>query len=538
MWQKNLLFVGLCAFGFAALASGILQGDRTIEPSQFEPERVKADEFRGVVERVNDEFRLDWEKADLKPAPRADDLTICRRLSLGLTGTIPSLEEIRQIEAQPSEHRVQWWLSRLLEDRRYSDYVAERFARVFVGTEDGPFLVYRRRRFVTWLSERLQTNAPYDELVRQLIADKGLWTGTPAVNFITVTLDQNKDNEPDVTKLTRRVSRAFLGMRLDCVQCHDDHLEGEWLQSDFHHMASFFADSRMSLVGIRDEEHEYEYKYLDAEKEEIVPSKVPFYSELLEEKGTRREQLAAWVTHPENRAFARTSVSRVWALMFGAPLFEAVDKVPLQGPFPPGMERLADDFVEHDYDLRRLIRLIAATDVFQCDSRADHQITWKHESHWAAFPLTRLRPEQVAGSLLQSSSLKTIDANSHIVVKFARSSQEGDFVRRYGDTGEDEFAAHGGTIPQRLLLMNGNLVKEKTAENLVMNASTRIAALAPNDEKAIEAAYLAVLTRRPSPEEVDHFVDRLVDKKGKQRNRQLEDIYWTLFNSTEFSWNH
>ena len=224
--------------------------------------------------------------------------------------------------------------------------------------------------------------------------------------------------------------------------------------------------------------------------------------------------------------------------MFGTPLFEAVDNVPLEGPFPPGLELLADDFVKHGYDLRRLIRVIAATDVFQRDSRADHDITRRHESHWAAFPLTRLRPEQVAGSLLQSSSLKTVDANSHIVVKFARATQEGNFVRRYGDTGEDEFAAHGGTIPQRLLLMNGNLVKEKTRENLVMNASTRIAALAPDNKTAVETAYLSVLTRRPTAAELQHFAAKLERTKSKQRARQLEDLFWTLVNSTEFSWNH
>ncbi len=536
MWQKNLLFIGLFLFGLTALAGGILQGDRTIEPRG--PDRKKSENFRPVVDGINRQFRLDWTTAGVQPAPRAADLTICRRLSLGLTGCVPSLEEIRQIEARPPGNRVQWWVSRLLEDRRYADYAAERFARVFVGTEDGPFLVYRRRRFVTWLSEQLQTGGAYDELVRQLIAEKGLWTGTPAVNFITVTLDQNKDNEPDVAKLTRRVSRAFLGVRLDCVQCHDDNLEGEWLQSDFHHMASFFSDSRMSLVGIRDERHDYKFQYLDADEPEVVPSKVPFYQSLLEEDGTRREQLAHWVTHPKNRAFARTAVSRVWALMFGTPLFEAVDDVPLEGPFPPGLELLADDFVQHGYDLRRLIRVIAATDVFQRDSRADHDITRQHESHWAAFPLTRLRPEQVAGSLLQSSSLKTVDANSHIVVKFARATQEGNFVRRYGDTGEDEFAAQGGTIPQRLLLMNGNLVKEKTRENLVMNASTRIAALAPDNKTAVETAYLSILTRRPTTAELRHFAAKLERTKNKQRARQLEDLFWTLVNSTEFSWNH
>jgi hypothetical protein len=542
MWKRNFLFIGLCLFGFAVLAGGILQGGRAIEPTGFDPDIFESDDFRRTVDAVNREFQDDWKLAGLDAAPRAPDLTICRRLSLGLTGTVPSLEEIRQIEAQPDEQRVDWWVSRLLADRRYSDYVAERFARVFVGTEDGPFLVYRRRRFVTWLADQLAKAGPdavpYDEVVRELIANTGLWTDSPAVNFVTVTLDKNNDNAPDLNRLTRRVSRAFLGVRLDCVQCHDDNLGGDWLQADFHGLAAFFSDARMSPTGIRDRRKDYEFQFLGRDEAEVVPPNVPFYPELLDPSGPRRQQLARWVTHPDNKALARTTVNRVWALLFGTSMFETVDNIPLEGPFPPGLQTLADDFVEHGYDLRRLIRLIAATDAFQRDSRADHEITQPHEQHWAAFPLTRLRPEQVAGSLLQASSLTTIDAESNILVRIARAAQQGEFVRRYGDTGEDEFGAHGGTIPQRLLLMNGNVLKEKTKENLVLNASTRIAALAPDDAKAIETAYLSILTRRPTDMESRHFANRLGGAKQTQRNRRMEDVYWTLLNSSEFSWNH
>jgi hypothetical protein len=121
--------------------------------------------------------------------------------------------------------------------------------------------------------------------------------------------------------------------------------------------------------------------------------------------------------------------------------------------------------------------------------------------------------------------------------------QTGDFVERYGDMGDDEFNARGGTIPQRLLMMNGELVKEKTGENPVMNATSRIAMLTPKPAKQVEIAYLATLSRRPTEAELTHFVARLQDTDGgdgDQRTRQeaLEDLYWTLINSTEFSWNH
>ena len=126
---------------------------------------------------------------------------------------------------------------------------------------------------------------------------------------------------------------------------------------------------------------------------------------------------------------------------------------------------------------------------------------------------------------------------SGLLTRLAFSDQERKFIERYGDTGEDEFDGRGGTIPQQLLMMNGNLVHERTKEDF-NNASSRIAKLSPNDPKAIEVAYLATLTRRPTPKEEEHFEKRLADKSGPKKAEALEDLYWTLLNSTEFAWNH
>src|SRR5262249_39105250 len=141
--------------------------------------------------------------------------------SLALTGSIPSLEEIRQFEDYTGRDRLQWWVAGVLKERRFADYFAERLARAFVGTEDGPFLVYRRRRFVSWLSDQLHAGRPYDGLVREMIESEGLWTDRPSTNFITVTIEQDKKNAPNPERLAARVARAFLGVRLDCAQCHN-----------------------------------------------------------------------------------------------------------------------------------------------------------------------------------------------------------------------------------------------------------------------------------------------------------------------------
>ena len=494
-----------------------------------------------VVEAVDNEFEAHWQSQQLEVAERADNLLIARRLSLALTGTVPSLEEIRAFDKIPHEQQIDWWLTRLLNDRRCSDYTAERFARAFVGTVEGDFIAFRRRRFVSWLSDQLDDNKPYDEIVRALISDRGSWMANPAVNFITVTNGTDEEGQPDVARLAARTTRAFLGVRLDCMQCHDDNLGGDWLQSDFHQLAAFYTEARSSGLGIQDDtDRTYDFQYLHAEDTEVVAPKLPFMEELEMPEGDlpRRAQLAAWITHPENGAFARATVNRVWAILFSRPLVEPIDDIPLEGPYPPGLELLAQDFAEHEFDLRRLISQIAMTRAFQNNSRADFEITPEHEENWATFPLTRLRPEQVAGSIVQSSALPTIDSNSHILRQFVYYTEVGDFVKRYGDSGEDEFDDRGGTIPQRLVMLNGELVKEHSKDG-PMNAATRIAQQVRDDGKAIESVFLVTLSRLPTEKEKKHFAEQLADPELKtSRVHKLEDIYWSLLNSTEFSWNH
>ncbi|MCA9216709.1 MAG: DUF1553 domain-containing protein [Planctomycetales bacterium] len=531
--RRNVLFACLCLLGIGSLCANFLPQPR-IRLDGVNSEAWTVAESSAAV--VNAAFEASWENENIQTAPKANNLAIARRISLALTGTLPSLEEIRAFEAVSPGQQIQWWTDRLLQDRRSSDYLAERFARAFVGTEDGPFLVYRRRRFVTWLSDQFHENQRYDKIVRELIAGKGLWTDSPAVNFLTVTNDINGDENPDEERLAARTTRAFLGVRLDCVQCHDDNLDGNWRQRDFHQLAAFYTESRSSLLGISDKKDaEYEYTYLNETDSEVVDPSFPFCHDIDAESETRRETLANWVTHPDNKAFSRAIVNRVWALLFGRPLVTPIDSIPLEGPYPAGLEELADQFCASACDLRQLIRTIVATNVFQADSRAPFDVTKKHEEHWAVFPITRLRPEQVAGSILQASSLTTIDADSHIIVKLTRFDEQDKFVKRYGDTGDDEFDAHGGTIPQRLLMLNGNLVKERTKDDLVMNATARISTLTRSDERAIEAAYLCVLTRQPSAAELHHFVSLLADG---DREKEIEDLFWVLFNSAEFSWNH
>ena len=551
---QAVLFVLLCVAGIGGLVGSAFSTkglERRV--NQIDNHHQQAAGLLEVVAEVDQQFQQQWKERSLPFAPAAHTLTVMRRASLALHGTIPSLEEVKAFALESGyemtdDKVIDRYVNYLLMDRRYSDYLSERFARIFVGVDAGPFLIYRRGRFRLWLSDQLMDNKPYDELVHSLIDSKGVWTSDTEVNFVTAAITEGQDGRPDVMKLAGRTSRAFLGMRIDCLQCHDDRLgtitlnpsdpaEGG-LQSDFHQFAAFYSQVKTGLYGVDDDAEHYAYKYLGNEEEVIVPPVVPFFQELSDSKGTRRGQLADWVTHPDNRAFARTAVNRIWAIVFGRPLVVPVDDIPLAGPFPLGLEALTDEFVESGFDLKHLIRVITRLQVFRLDSRADFDVTEAHEAVWSVFPLVRLRPEQVAGALNQTASLQTINADVSYLIRLQQQNEINNFVKRYGDTGEDEFEDRGGTVTQRLLLMNGNLSQSRIANGNGGNASARISRLTEDDEDAIRAAYLTVLTRSPSQAELLYFLKKFREKPDAQRGRVIEDLFWTLTNSTEFSWSH
>jgi len=542
---KKLPLLGLVLFLVVAFFGALRVENHLLRQLPPAPARWNQDNFSDAVRAIDEEFHKDWQSAGLQPAPDADTLTLARRLSLALAGTVPSLEELRALERQPQDRQLDWWLDRLLADQRTADYLAERWARAWVGTENGPFLVFRRRRFVLWLSDQLRNNRPYDQLVRELLTSEGLWTTHPEVNFVTASI---QEGQPDPVRLAGRTARAFLALRIDCLQCHDDHLGSVRLgdppnlrqgrQEDFHHLAAFFSGTRVSGLGVHDRPSPYRVQLLRAPAEEVLDARTPYLVDQLPSQGSLRSRLADWVTGRHNRPFARAVVNRVWALLFGKPLVEPVDDIPLAGPFPPGLESLSEDFIQHGYDLHRLIRLIVHLAPFRRDSRAPFELTVEHERHGAAFPLTRLRPEQVAGAILQACSLRPVDSNAHILARLAYYRETAGFVHRFGDRGEDEFTDEGATIPQRLLLMNGDLVKQHTQPRGLANAVGQIARFAREDRRAIEAAYLAVLTRRPTDAEADYFQKQLQQHPRRARGQALEDLYWVLLNSTEFSWNH
>jgi hypothetical protein len=499
-------------------------------------------DLEGAVGRLNETLAKGWSSQGLSSAGKADDLTVLRRLTLALAGSVPSLEEIRRFEADTRPDRLAHWAAELLEDVRFADYFAERLTRAYVGVEGGQFILFRRDRFKDWLSEQLKRNRPYDQIVHDMIATDGVWTDKPAVNFISAAYVNDAFDE---NKLAARTSRAFLGQRIDCAQCHD-HPFAHWKQSEFEGLAACFGKTRMSIVGVDDgRKKPFEIEDRKTLEKHVIEPAVPFGNEWLPEHGAPRQRLADWVTHADNRRFDRAVANRAWGLLFGKPYLadRPVDDLP--DPDDPTMaaqtavlDLLADDFRQHGRDLRRLVQVIAGSVAFRAESREPEAAdSASGGCHWEVFPLVRLRPEQVVGSMLQASSIRTINQNSHLFTRTLRFFREKDFVEDFGDPGENELGERAGTVPQALLRMNGQLQKDLTDPN-PLNATARIASSAGDPAACVEVAYLVCLTRRPTKEEAEFFTKQISETPPRRRDQAVADLIWTLFNSTEFSWNH
>jgi hypothetical protein len=559
----------LFAISVAFLVIKTVQVAGRIDRPPAPPAAVAVDQqLDSSVAALNAEFQRQWKLSGVKIAERADDLSILRRLSLSLFGTVPSLEDIRRFEADQQPHRIDRWVTGMLQDPRYSDYFAERLARSLVGVEGGPFIIFRRDRLTAWLAEQLREDASWSEMTKQLIAAEGLWTDSPSSNFITVA--RQDDETINVNKLAGRSVRTFLGQRIDCAQCHDHPFDPQWKQHHFEGLAAFFCQTAVTVGGVTDrrtgeDDKAVVYKVVDpgAEEDEarIVPEAVPFHSEWLPSDGGLRHRLADWITHQENRRFERAIANRVWGYMFGKPLHDPVDDL----PHPSDGEQDALDLMGQEFRRRGdrlsvLIRIIALSEPFQLSSESVASQESEYLAQvdaWSVFPLVRLRPEQVIGSLFQAGHVRTIDQNSNLVARLQKFGNVNDFMNEYGDMGDDELLQQVGTIPQALLRMNGRFSSELSKAEL-LTAAGQIIAFSPDDESIVENSYLACLARRPSDEERTCFLDLLqaaskantatekldaaaADSRTSPkptREQIVQDLFWILFNSPEFSWNH
>lgn len=497
--------------------------------------------LQSPLEHIEQYFQNSWQQHKVAPTTVADDLQVLRRLSLALFGTIPSLEEIRRFESDRQPDRVHRWTIQMLLDDRFNDYFAERLAVAFIGDRQNDMPIFRRERFQVWLSDQIKIGRGYDDIVRDAITATGQVTVYCSTNFVTAEMSQGDEY---ANRLAGRVARAFLGQRIDCAECHD-HPFAAWKQADFQGMAAFFAQLRYSGAGISDNSHrQHEVEDRHTLTKQVISPRVPFDETLLG-TGGRRQQLATWVTHPNNRRFPRAIANRIWGLMFGRPLLTPVDDL----PDPPQAESdeadlldiLADDFASHGYDLRRLALVITSSRPFRLSSTYP-SVSSTSDYHtlaesWAAFPLVQLRTEQIGRSMQQLQLVSTLCWDSDPLRHTYRTHWLREFSEQYGILGELELDEQSSSVQQTIVRMTGRFTQQTIRPDF-RHATTRIASLPVDDSACVEACFLVCLSRYPTPEEQSHFVNQLKGTNRNERQRIVEDTFWSMLNSSEFAWNH
>jgi hypothetical protein len=501
----------------SVVALGLLAGTSLAD-------RPRPDRSLELAPKIDAALEAAWKKQGAHATEPASDLELLRRMTLDLLGTVPSLEEIRAFEAEPASDAKRARLpARLMADPRFQAAFAERLARITVGKgKKQDDLFYRRRRYVEWLKDQIARHRPWDEIVREILAAEGVSVDGPA-NFVIAA-------DCDPAKLAARTARAFLGIRLDCAQCHD-HPFADWKQKDFEGLAAFFARTeRKGPVVVEKSDGEYTLEDRKLGKERTVEPRVPYASEALVETPKRRVALGRWVTDERNRLFARSIANRLWGWLMGRGLIEPVDSIDEgKARYEEVLALLADELRANRFDLEVLVKAIVSTRAYALSSRGDPSLA----QSFAVYGLKPLRADQLANAIWQATSFETENDDRALIFRLAQMDQTRKFIERHGGD-QDSEEPEDETLLQRLLLVNGALVHERIKHDSPTSPTKRLLVLAPTDEKLVETAFLMALTRRPTERELTHFVERL---RG-DRTHAAEDLFWALLNSSELSWNH
>jgi hypothetical protein len=553
-----------------------------------------------MASEIDRRLRAVWKEGYLEPAPPLADGLFLRRLSIDLRGVIPHVEEVLQYESDPDPGKAAKWTGWFLETPSFAEHFAELWEQILIGRKgnaDG----LDRDGFREWLRKGFLAGKPYDRLARELITAEGLPQDDPAVSFFL-----RYEARPE--EMAGRISRVFLGTRIECAQCHD-HPYMDVKREEFYGLAAFLARARRFRQEDRAGGDSMRRGLRESLEGEVMmpPMKrgeepVPVAPLVFGERGadakkrrpaartslrpeaaaakrdaggmaggmgaaeqaaraarrgpaepTRREQLAKWLTDPKNPYFSRALVNRLWAHFLGKGFVNPVDDFSVDSKivFPELLDLLGKDFVASGHDLRRLIRIITATEAYrqQALSAAPGGLaTGEGHDFFASVPLRPLEAEVLARSVLRATGMEEPqpEKNAERVRQFIDEAHR-TIQKRFGIDESERRAEFQGTVLQVLLLFNGELTSGKAPasrpfhppyeKKLAGNLDVVLQGIAPGGH--VERLFLAVLSRLPAPEEQAAFGRYLASAESEaQRTRALADIQWALLNSAEFLHQH
>lgn len=474
---------------------------------------------------------------NLHPSRLAGDSEFLRRAFLDIIGTLPTSVEARAFLADKSPDKRAKLVDGLLDRPEFVDYWALRWAdQLRVDSEalgaQGAFAFYQ------WIRQNVENNAPWDEFVRQILTADGPLGQAPAGHFYKVT------KRPGDAAST--LSQVFLGVRITCAECHH-HPFDKWEQDDYYGMQAYFQP--VSVQKIVDQEFIVAAAPSTATnprtKEKIFPHPLgtarPLEAETPEVSG--RESLAAWLTSPENPWFAQNLANRLAAHFFGRGLIEPIDDVRDTNPpsNPELLAALAKEVVAKDYDIKAVIRTIAASRTYQLSSEPNSSNLADEENYSRAW-LKRLPSEVLLDAVSQVTGIPEKFMGTppgFRAIQLWDSQVDHYFLKIYGrpiratactcERGDEV------SIAQVMHLMNSPQINAKIGDEAGRVA--RLVGSIPDNAELIDEIYLTTFSRFPDTAEKETALAHFA-QPGKTRQLLAEDLTWSLMNALEFVFNH
>jgi len=516
------------------------------ETTKWQPVTVVPRGDDSVLGKVDQTLAALWREHDIRPVPPASEAELLRRIYLDLAGRTPTVTEVRHYLTNTDVNRYPQLVAKLLASADHASHLATTWRTALIPEGVDLTVFGGREAFDRWLAERLEAGDAYDSIVRKLLLAEGrLSTSGPLLFYSAAKLD------PD--RLAAQTSRVFLGIRLECAQCHDHPFE-PWKQTDFWSYAAFFARisrpqaelaSVSTVMQVRDVDHG---DVTLPESTQVVPPRLlgEGASELeLDPTVVRRQQLADWLTSPKNPYFARATVNRLWSLLFGRGIVDPVDDFGNRNPpiSPELLDTLASQLIESKFNLRRVLSTIALSRAYRLSSAASANDnvdeSQKRLRHFAQMELKSLTAPQLYDCITVATLLQQAGASSNMAFQLNRFGNTGRavFLQQFASPVDNRIEYMAG-IPQALTLMNGELIDSATGMATSGLLKSLEAPFFTNDQR-VEILFLATLSRQPTDSEWPMLRDAVPQNVSlTDRNEALADILWALLNSAEFTLNH
>lgn len=475
----------------------------------------------------------------IPPAPLCDDQTFIRRVSIDLTGRLPSPQETRQFAEDPSPGKRNALIDRLVNSPGYADYFANKWSAVLRNKRRQATDIQYTYRFHGWIRRALRENMPYDQFVRSVLTATGdSETNPPTAWFREVTTS---------TQQMEDVAQLFLGMRLACAKCHHHPFE-RWSQQDYYGFEAFFSQVALKNSRYNPQVNQPDAVYVKAEvprsrnprtQQDVPPTGLGGTPLEISRYDDARQHLVDWMAAPDNPFFAKALVNRYWKHFLGHGIVDPEDDLRVTNPpsNPELLDALTNHFLQHRFDLRDLVRTICQSSVYQLSSEPSES-NIADTRNFSRFYPRRLTAEvlyDAVNSVAETPSAFGTIPQGTTAVQLPDNGFNNYFLQVFGKP-EAESACECERSPEANLSQSLHLLNSADVQGRLQNGQGRAARFAKQSPQEPEAhvreLYLAAFSREPQPQELAFVLQSLSNYPNAQQG--WEDIIWAVLNSREF----